>query len=78
MKTGFVPHAADNRGQAPEILNAGDLYQDSHSRDMKTAFENWRKENHWASHIPYADLPVRFKETISLAADLLAGSRTNG
>jgi hypothetical protein len=52
MKTGFVPHAADNRGQAPEILNAGDMYMDAHSRDMKTAFltpicpSDSRKQSH--------------------------------
>jgi len=74
MKKGFVPHAADNRGQDPEVLNVGHF--DCHGRDMKTAFENWRKENHWASHIPYADLPARFKETISLAADIMAGARS--
>ena len=75
-KTGFIPHVANNRGQAPEILNVGDPHFDRHERDMETALENWRKENYWAAHIPYADLPLRFKETISLAADIMAGARS--
>lgn len=77
VENGYVQHVPSNNGQAPGILSTADLHAiDLHTQYMYIAFANWRKENHWASHIPWSELPEKFRATVSLAADLLAGSST--
>lgn len=66
----YITHTESNNGQAPEIgvhTNVGAQY-------LQQALHNWRKGNPWAAHIPYENLPQQFKDTLELAAGILAGA----
>lgn len=41
---------------------------------VQAALANWRKHNAWAAHIPWEQLPPKFRDTIELAAGILAGA----
>lgn len=40
----------------------------------QAALENWRKANPWAAHIPWEQLPAQFRDTVEIAAGILAGA----
>jgi hypothetical protein len=40
----------------------------------QAALENWRKYNPWAAHIPWEQLPAQFRDTVEIAAGILAGA----
>jgi hypothetical protein len=40
----------------------------------QAALANWRKANPWATHIPWEQLPAYFRDTVEIAAGILAGA----